>query len=113
MALTNLLQETITYLASNNLSPSDVVWVGNREGTIWFSWDQFASMADKEYDDGYGACEVCVDLVVVGGDWWLERWEEDGSEGWMLCRELRISGDGVLPSSLFCEGYLTLLRPAK
>lgn len=32
--------------------------------------------------DGYGAQHVPKDLVLVGEDWWIERYEYDGAEWW-------------------------------
>lgn len=38
--------------------------------------------ADFEYDNGYGGTYIPMELVVVGNDFWLERSEYDGAEGW-------------------------------
>lgn len=77
----NLLQETIQVLHKNNKTTADVVWVGSPNYTS-ISWLEFASLADIEYDAGYGASKVATDLVVVGKDFWLSRGEYDGSEWW-------------------------------
>ena len=56
--------------------------------TIWHprycksTWHDFCSKADFEYDNGYGAAEIPMDLIVVGKDFWLERHDYDGSEWW-------------------------------
>ena len=77
----NLLDETIHALQTACKTPKDVRWVGTR-AAAW-TWDDFASLASGiEYDNGYGGQEIHSDLVVVGDDWWLERGEYDGSEGW-------------------------------
>lgn len=76
----NLLQETIEKLKDHKKKPKDVLWVGSRD--LWFSWDHFKTIADVEYDNGYGGAEVIDGLLVVGKDWWLERHEYDGSEWW-------------------------------
>jgi hypothetical protein len=78
----NLLGETLTFLAAVGKSPRDVLWVGSEDGRYALSWEEFAQIADVEYDPGYGAQKIAVDLVVVGDGWWLERWEYDGAEGW-------------------------------
>ncbi len=78
----NLLEETIKILEEYSKTPSDVLWVGDE--TVAFSWDYFASIADREYDSGFGGQEVLANLLVVGADWWLERFEYDGSEHWEL-----------------------------
>ncbi len=76
----SLLKETIKCLEDNGKTITDVVWVGT--GDKWFSWGEFASIADFEYDSGYGGNEIKMNLVVVGKDFWLERHEYDGSEWW-------------------------------
>jgi hypothetical protein len=80
--MANLLKETLDIIKHNGKSVADVVWVGSADGTIADSWNHFASVADFEYDNGYGRQEVAPDLVVVAKDWWLERHEYDGSEWW-------------------------------
>ena len=77
----NLLIETKHVLVDYNLTPDQVTWVGSKDFG-WFTWEDFAAVADIEYSDGFGAQEVAQDLVVVGKDWWLERHEYDGSEWW-------------------------------
>lgn len=77
---TNLLAETLEALKERNKSPSDVLWVGTNAARG--SWDDFAALADIEYDAGYGGNEINENLVIVGDNWWLERGEYDGSEWW-------------------------------
>ena len=76
----NLLDETIAILAANGKNLADVLWVGTRENKG--TWNDFAVNADFAYDDGFGATEVNLKLIVVGFGWWLERSEYDGSEEW-------------------------------
>ena len=76
----NLLEETIKILESNHKNKNDVMWIGNGEYVI--SWTDFEKIANIEYNNGYGAQEIASDLLVVGKDWWLERHEYDGAEGW-------------------------------
>jgi hypothetical protein len=78
----NLLQETLNELANNNLTSSNVEWVGSKCGKFKISWDDFVKIADIEYDNGFGGNEIASNLVVVGKDWWLSREEYDGSEWW-------------------------------
>jgi hypothetical protein len=77
----NLLQETTDMLTAHDKTWDDVLWVGGTDFTI--SIEDFKRLADREYDDDYGSTEVAIDLQVVGKDWWLERWDYDGSEGWV------------------------------
>lgn len=78
----NLLQETIDVLKVHNHVPEDVLWVGSEDGEYAITWDEFAKIADDEYDEGYGGQEVAKDLVIVGAGWWYSRGECDGSEWW-------------------------------
>jgi hypothetical protein len=78
--MTNLLQETIQELNRHNKTWDDVLWVGGSDFTI--SIEDFKKLANREYDNGFGAPEVALDLKVVGKDWWLERYEYDGAENW-------------------------------
>jgi len=77
----NLLQETLEILSEHGKSGEDIIWCGNEE-VGYFSWEDFEKLANKNYDQGFGAPEVVIDLLVVGQDFWLERHEYDGSEWW-------------------------------
>jgi len=80
-ATMNLLKETRDILQVEGHAPSDIVWIGT-EKWGWFTWEEFSSVANVEYHDGYGSACVPMGLLVVGEDWWLERGEYDGSEWW-------------------------------
>jgi len=81
MTTTELLKQTEEHVQEVK---KRVSWVGNRDGTLALSWEKFKKLAPVEYDDGYGGREIASDLVVVFTDGsWLERWEYDGSEGWV------------------------------
>ena len=83
--MTNLLEETLEAIKGAGLFPDAVSWVGSRDGAYGVDWDQFVSIANVEYDSGYGGQEIASDLVVVfkHQQGWLERQEYDGSEGWV------------------------------
>jgi hypothetical protein len=78
----NLLTETLDELAAVKKTESDVLWVGSANGDFAITWDQFKEIANIEYDPGYGGQEIAKDLVIVGRDFWFERYEYDGSEWW-------------------------------
>src|SRR3972149_3729308 len=78
----NLLKETIKILEQNNKTIKDVLWVGSKD--LWFTWEHFESIADIEYGPGYGHNEIVHDLIVVGDNWWLERYVYDGKEWWVF-----------------------------
>lgn len=79
----NLLQETIEALNSICKDESDVLWVGATRDDRWMTWEEFKEIANFEYIQ-IGRESIRSDLVVVGHDWWLERYKEDYSEGWHL-----------------------------
>lgn len=78
----NLLKETLQDLEYQNKTPSDVRWVGSHDGEYAISWEEFTAISNFTYDNGFGSTEIDLGLVVVGDDWWLERSEYDGLEGW-------------------------------
>jgi hypothetical protein len=90
--MTNLLTETREAIEEVSLITNDVAWIGSRDGRLALLWDQFATLADVNYDDGYGSVEVAIDLVIVfkDGGGWLERYEYDGSEGWVYKAQPRL-----------------------
>jgi len=100
--MVNLLSETIMELRLHGKSEEDVRWVGSNDGKYAITWDEFAKIADVEYDNDYGAYEVALDLVVVGDDWWLERCEYDGKEWWEF-KSLPKIAEGKKFSNVFDE----------
>ena len=46
----NLLSETCETLRENDKVPADVRWVGDETGRFAVTWEQFATLADFEYD---------------------------------------------------------------
>lgn len=82
----NLLRETKQVLMEHGLSPEDVLWVGRPGLNLKCDWAGFVKQANIIYDNGYGGAEIPEDLVVVGKDWWLERYEYDGAEWWEFQR---------------------------
>jgi len=82
--MTNLLQETLEVLDRQGKTIDDIEYCQCLDGH--FSVEIFKSLADNEYDSGYGAPEVGQDLILVGNDFWLSRAEYDGSEWWEFNR---------------------------
>jgi len=77
----NLLVETEEFLLAMQLTWNDVEWVGTMDGVQTCTVEQFKTMADKEYDAGYGRQHVHPELVIVMKDGsWVSRGEYDGSE---------------------------------
>lgn len=82
--IVNLLEETLSDLRFLGHTESEILWVGNRIGTWVISWEEFKTIAkDVNYNCKTGGQQIAMDLVIVGeGDWWLERYESEGSEWW-------------------------------
>lgn len=93
----NLLEETKEILLNHGKHYEDIEFVvglssSSEEYLRWGSrsndelarttWDEFAAMANKNYDNGFGGTEVIEVTMIVGKDFWLERHEYDGSEWW-------------------------------
>lgn len=79
----NFLQETIEDIKRWGHNFEDIIFIGSRESGHSCTWDEFCSLADFEYDDGYGRQEIARDLEIIFSDWSiLHRSEYDGSECW-------------------------------
>lgn len=101
--MTNLLEETLEALAHEKKSKDDVLWVGSRDGKHVVTWEDFSKIANIDYDSGFGGQEVSSDLVVVGSEWWLERHEYDGSEGWSF-QTRPVKSENPVPFATVCNG---------
>ena len=88
---TNLWIETVDKLAAQEYKEEEVVWVGSEDGKFAITWSAFKEIANKEYDNSFGGCEVAVDLVIVGEGFWLGRAEDDGKEWWELKTPSRVT----------------------
>jgi hypothetical protein len=54
--MSNLLRETIHAIETRGKRVADVQWVGGAQ--YWMTWDEFAALADQDYDEGFGGAEV-------------------------------------------------------
>jgi hypothetical protein len=81
--MSNLLEETRSLIEEYGHTPADIVFIGSAESGHRCSWAQFEILANREYDDGFGAQEVAMDLEIWFGDGAsMRRGEYDGSEWW-------------------------------
>jgi len=76
----NLYEETTKKLLQYGKTWDDVEWVGT--STLSLAKQSWKSQLNIDYDNGYGSQNIHPDLVVVGKNFWLEREEYDGAEGW-------------------------------
>ena len=79
--MANLWTETVEFLEKYGKTLDDVLYIQGDDFEI--TKKNFETVAKKtNYDGGYGAQHVATDLVLVGEDWWIERFEYDGAEWW-------------------------------
>ena len=79
----NLLQETIDDIKHSGHKPEDIAFIGSEDSWHSCTWDEFTKLADRDYDNGYGAQKVASDLIIVFSDGTkMWRYEYDGSENW-------------------------------
>ena len=81
----NLLRETQKILAKNGLCLEDIVFISTSSGDFYPS-NGGRIFLNVEYNNGFGGQEIDPALKIVGRNWWLERQEYDGYEGWEFKR---------------------------
>lgn len=81
--MTNFLKETKLNIESEGNHVDNIVYIDNQSGTYSCDWNRFESLADFEYDSGFGSQKIATDLIIVfaNGDY-MDRYEYDGSECW-------------------------------
>lgn len=90
------LVETERALQYAGKAPSQVRWVGSRDGTFYVSWEEFVAFAAPlTYQRFSGNDVIARDLVIVGADWWMERTEVGGVQSWELKEYPRRKGSGL------------------
>jgi hypothetical protein len=97
--MTNLLRETLQDMARWGLDIGDVVYIGDGEPHGFAcTWAEFKTLADIDYDSGFGSQEVAPDLVIGFRDGSLMcRSEYDGSEAWTVFHPFRTPPGPWLP----------------
>jgi hypothetical protein len=102
----NLLKETIAVFNDHNLVPHNILFIGCEETGHRCSWEQFQTLADREYDNGYGGAEVLTDIVIVFVDGTkLSRREYGGFEWWNVQKPFVMPEETKEIDSLFVENY--------
>lgn len=76
----NLLVETIECLSNHDKCEKDILSISGDDFAV--EWEDFVSLADTDYDNGFGGVEVAVDLKIIGDDFIMVRRTYDGSEWW-------------------------------
>lgn len=102
--MANLLKQTIRDLAEHGKTLDDILWVGTNEVEI--PLPVFKSLANKEYDSGYGAPAVATDLIVCGNGWYMERHEYDGAEWWEYKTMPKRPNRAVIPNVIVDDKFM-------
>lgn len=108
--MTNLLTETLEAMQYAHKAHHEVTFVGSLRSGHRCTWEEFEIIANREYDAGYGCHEVALDLVITFTDGsWLERYEYDGSEGWVYKSVIDVPSVELPLKTVFCLNYETHL----
>ena len=79
----NLLKETKEAIEQSGHTSEQIIFIGSEESGYQCTWEEFESLADVDYNNGFGAAKVAQDLIIVFKDGQkLWRGEYDGSEWW-------------------------------
>jgi hypothetical protein len=97
----NFLAETNEAITESGHTPADVVFIGSLESGHRCTWAEFETLADFDYDNGFGSSKIATDLTVVFSDGQtMWRGEYDGSEWWVSPRP-PVVPETVLPIRSF------------
>lgn len=110
-----LFNEIKTCLENRGLSLEDIRWVGSSDGAYAMSWEKCLKLEHmyEPYYEGFGAAEIALDLVVVGDDWWLVRYEYDGSEGFEFMQQPKVQGSSIGNAKKFTKLRAAESNPTK
>ena len=98
----NLLEETIIAIKMYGHTIDDIIFIGSADGEYSCTWEEFAELANTEYDDGFGEQRVATDLIIqFSDDGRLYRVEYDGSEEWEYAGPLRVADEPKPIRNLF------------
>ena len=86
----NFLEETRKDIEKSGHCIADIVFIGSEKTGHECSWEEFESLADREYDNGRGAPQVAMDLIIVFSDGkTMTRGNYTGREWWKYCRPFK------------------------
>lgn len=104
--MTNLLLETAEAITNSGHEPKDIIFIGSMRSGHSCTWEEFQTLADRLYDDGFGGQNVASDLIIAFSDGIvMERGEYDGSEWWNVLPKFSMP-EKLLPiRSVFVENY--------
>ena len=104
--MTNFLAETINAIVEAHQYTQTVLSVRSRDGEYATSWEEFAKLADFNYDSGFGSAQIPSDLIVeFVDDTYLYREEYDGAENWAYASRLPLVQPNVKPLTKLVGRY--------
>jgi hypothetical protein len=81
----NLLRETTAVINEFDHVSTEIVFIGSEGSGHSCTWEEFQTIANIEYDNGFGGQEIASDLIIVFSDGSrMYRNEYDGSECWAM-----------------------------
>jgi hypothetical protein len=100
----NLLKETLDDIKSSGHNIADIIYIGSEESGFCCEWSDYKTIADIDYNSGFGAQEIASDLVIVFSDG-VKMWrsEYDGSEAWSYSKPFKMPVDKKKITT-FCNG---------
>jgi hypothetical protein len=103
----NLLKETLADIIHSGHEPKDIIFIGSQESGHSCTWEEFQTLADFDYDAGYGSQNVATDLIVVFKDGsFMRRYEYGGSEEWDYFTPFKMPEETKPIRYLTRNGYL-------
>ena len=103
----NLYKETKELIDALHQNVDDIIFIGSEDSGHSCTWDEFTTLADFEYDSGYGSQKVAKDLVIVFRDMtMLYREEYDGSEWWGARQPFLMPKDRLPIQTLGGNGHM-------
>ena len=86
--MVNFLKETKELVDASGMTP---IYIGLADGNVTMTWEHFQTIADFDYDDGFGDNVIHLDFIVAFEDGsYLKREEYDGSEWWLHVKPFKM-----------------------
>lgn len=102
----NLLQETIEFISKSDRKPSEIVFIGSKYSGYSCTWEEFETLANRDYDNASGGQEVACDLIILfneGALMWRARY--CGEERWEYTAPLKVPTKTKPIKSLFAKRW--------
>ena len=99
----NLFTETTDFIEKINKTPEDIIFIGNEETGESCSWEEFMTLADKDYREHHGNRKVRKDLVIIFSDLSrIHRHVYDNLGEWKFIKRFEMPDKTSKVKTLFC-----------